>query len=420
MAIKTIDESPTIADRIVFSILTPDSNGCFFANPFKVGNVTIYFIERNFVSPNFGEYEKELVDSDLLEELTAAKEAACDDPSFENLEEVVRIQEEIRLSKEVNKFTFKDARPVAVFGDEETPAWIETDVENALITNVEEDENGDPVFGRFVLEWEPVGQREGDYFICWTWSPVVVGDELKAHSQFALEGATQINTAIPTHVTDPEKYPTLQDRYLPEMFKTTISDDDLTPQVIQGLNLSVAAGFTVLENMTNQIVDLLDANALHEGFLPFLSNLFDLKLKSEDPTRWRRQIKRAVPLFKKKGTLNGLEEAFEQAGMELKKFTRLWQVKSAYTFQEAFDVTNSNIFTLTKIAILPIEIPEVGVRLMHPIGAVRLQVPEALGNRQPRRQGSDYVYVILRAVDFNRLAALRLYHAAEIPAKAGQ
>lgn len=356
MAIKRVDESPTIADQIIFDILTPDSNDCFLGNPFKVDNVTIYFIEREFISPNFGEYDKEIFDQVLLEQLAAAQKVACDDPTVENLEAVSKIQEEVSLSKEVNTFFFKDARPVAVFGNDETPAWLSTDVENALITEITEDEDGNPQFGHFELEWNPVGQREGDYFICWTWSPVLVGDKLKAHIQFDLGGATQLTTAIPTHFTDPEKYETLQERYLPEMFKMTLTDDDLSPQVILGLNNSVAAGFTLLEDLTNQIVDLLDANALHEGFLPLLSNLFNLKLKSDDPTRWRRQIKRAVPLFKRKGTLGGLQEAFEQAGMELKKFTRLWQVLSPFTFQEAFDVVDSLEFTLSKKAILPVDL----------------------------------------------------------------
>ena len=250
MAIKTVDQNPSIADRIVFSILTPDSNGCFFDNPFKVDDVIIYFIERDFISPNFGEYDEVIISPELLEQFRVAKEAACDDPTVENLEEVSRLQEEIELSKEVNKFFFKDARPIAVFGNEEDPAWLSTDTENALITNVPEDEDGNPQFGHFALEWEPVGQREGDYFICWTWSPVVVGDKLQAHIQFDLKGATQLNTSIPTHFTDPEKYPTLQERYLPEMFKMTLTADDLTPQVMLGLNLSVSDGFVLLEDYT--------------------------------------------------------------------------------------------------------------------------------------------------------------------------
>jgi len=52
--------------------------------------------------------------------------------------------------------------------------------------------------------------------------------------------------------------------------------------------------------MANQLIDLFDANALHESLLNYLSNLFAIKLRSSDPTLWRRQIKEAIPLFKKR------------------------------------------------------------------------------------------------------------------------
>ena len=72
--------------------------------------------------------------------------------------------------------------------------------------------------------------------------------------------------------------------------------------MLQELNFSVAKGFTFLEDQTNQMGDLLDANSTHESLLGYLSRFFALDLYSSDPTLWRRQIKNAVPLFKNKGT----------------------------------------------------------------------------------------------------------------------
>jgi P2-related tail formation protein len=131
----------------------------------------------------------------------------------------------------------------------------------------------------------------------------------------------------------------------------------LTPPVIHGLNEAVADAFTFVEDIANQIFDLQNANVIPESMLPLLGNLFNLKLKSGDPTLWRKQIKTAIPLYKKKGTKRGLEEALENAGMKLDRCVLLWQVISPYTFQEQLDVTEDDqeTFELTRVAILPID-----------------------------------------------------------------
>jgi hypothetical protein len=85
-----------------------------------------------------------------------------------------------------------------------------------------------------------------------------------------LGGNTVVTTSIPSHYTNPDKYETLLERYLPEMFKMKLADDDRTPDVLEKFNKSVASGFTTLEDLANQIVDLLDANSTHEHFLPLL------------------------------------------------------------------------------------------------------------------------------------------------------
>ena len=372
MGIKRITENPTIADTIIFDILTPnevisgielDSESpnqpeCFEADPFKVDDVKIFYIERDFTGENIGETEISLPDLTLQQQLEAAKSTACDSPTEENIATLQRIKNEFDLNSKKEIIRYKDAVSVGAFGNGDTyPAWLSTDQDNAILNHIVLDSNGNTQYGHFELEWDPLGMREGDYFICWTWTPLPAGDKFSAHQFFRLGGSTQLTTSIPTHFTNPDKYSTLLDRYTPEMYKVGISNNDVTKYVIDRLNHSVADGFTVLEDLTNQIVDIIDANATHESILQLLGNTFNLKLRTNDPTLWRRQIKNAVPLFKQKGTLPGLTSALSAAGIALSKFTEMWQVVSPYTFQEAFDVEDEEDldFTLSKNAILPVD-----------------------------------------------------------------
>lgn len=212
------------------------------------------------------------------------------------------------------------------------------------------------VSATFEFLWSPVGAREGDYFICWTWTPLIAGDPLSSHIKFNLMGNTQVTTSIPSHFTDPKKYPTLLDRYLPEMYKLYIADKDLTPDVLKSLNGAIAMGFETLENLGNQIVDLQDPNTIHEAMLPYLANLFNLKLKTADPTRWRAQIGRAIPQYKAKGTKIGLQRSFELAGVRMTSLKQLWQLVSKYTWQQSFVYDGSSVdFTLDKVLIEPLD-----------------------------------------------------------------
>lgn len=291
-------------------------------------------------------------------------------PDDQSASLLASLKVEIDQSKFISNFFYKDAVPVKVFGgytDPQTgelyPAWLNPEmvpleIRSKVISDnilLPYQEDGEIVEGKFSLEWDPAGCREGDYFVCWSWMPNLAGEILSAHIGFSLEGNGSLTASIPTHITNPEKYEILMDRYLPEMFKNVLSEADVSPVVIKGLNDSVAAGFTSVENMANQIIDLLDANATHEQFLPLLSNFFNLRLKSDDPTLWRRQIKKAIPNFKKKGSVSGLKEALGDIGMKFLKLTRMWQVVSEHTYQESFEFKGSNTFELSKTAILPVD-----------------------------------------------------------------
>lgn len=353
MALKKINEQPKITDTILLEITTPDADGCFSANPYKVDKVTIYYIERDFLGTNHGEYTKIVIPDQIEADLVAAEKEACSSPTAENLAKVAKLEAELESASHQQTFYYKERTAIKTVGTEGFPAWLSSDTDNAMLTLVEEDENGDSQFGHFTYEWHPNGSiREGDYFVCWTWTPLADGESLSAHIHFKIEGDQQAVITIPSHATETDKYEILLERYLPEMYKATISDNDLTPQITDNLNQSIAKGFTFIEDMANQVIDLFDANALHESMLNYLSNLFALKLKSNDPTLWRRQIKEAIPLFKKKGTYSGLQDAFAQAGMTLNGFTQYWQIVSPYTWTETFKVTDSPTFALQKQQII--------------------------------------------------------------------
>ena len=396
--IKTvgIDTDIMISDSLRFILSTVDSNGCL-KTPYKVNKILIYFISREFTDTTVSQYSREIINPSLQAAYDLAKKLACDFPTQENIDKLQLIQSEINNSKFTSPFYFKEAIPVASFGGyvdeiigvqerltgnlqtyldsnsqvvekpgyfyELPPVWLNPDlVPPETVDQVMQDnllqvyqEDGTDVEGKFIFEWSANGLREGDYFICWNWTPNIAGDSLSSHMMFSLGGDSRMTTSIPTHYTKKDKYKILMEKYLPEMFKNFLSDSDLSPYVLQELNLSVAKGFTFVEDMANQIIDLLDANSIHEQLLPLLSNLFNLRLKSNDPTLWRRQTKKAIGNFKRKGTIAGLRSALSDAGFNLLKLTRMWQVFSKYTYQEHFSKKDiSNIFTLSKNVILPI------------------------------------------------------------------
>ena len=341
----TVNDKPRITDTVRFTLMTPDGDGCYDTSPYKVDRVVIYYVERNFLGNNFGEVDEVIQDQATLERLTAAEELACSSPTEENLTNVQRLKEELESKSQRNTIYFKEAKTVYALGTELAPAWFSASPDDSILEEVET--------GEFEFVWSPQDSaaREGNYFICWTWTPLLSGETLSAHIPFAIHGDTRAVTALPTHHTPEQKYEILLERYLPEMYKTFLCDGDLTPATIDQFNKSVADGFTFVEDYANQLIDLLDANVLHESLLSFLGNLFNLRLRSNDPTLWRRQIKEAIPVFKKKGTEDGLKDAFAQSGMSLDKVTRYYQLISKYTHMESFKVSDSPTFVLYRQSI---------------------------------------------------------------------
>ena len=348
-SLKKINDFPSISDNVLIRLMCPDSTGCLTSDPLKLNNFTIYYVNRNY-SNNSTKYNKNTYDEGIKTKLDLAIKNACINPSLDNLEKVEKLRLDYNNSLNVSTFYYSDAISVLSIGNDEEAAWDQNYTSNSLVKHITKDENDEDVFGVFEYIWQPFDMREGDYFICWTWTPNSSGSKLSDHFHFNLAGSTLLTTSIPTHFTDKTKYETLLDRYTPEMFKLKMSPKDMTPETIQELNRSVAKGFTFLEDFANQIVDLNDANSTHESFLPLLGNLFGIKLRTNDPTLWRRQIKEAVKLSKKKGTYDGLKEALLQAGISLNKYTKLWQVSSKYTYQQMFNYEGENSFSLDRIS----------------------------------------------------------------------
>ena len=368
--IKTIgiDNDITVADQIKFILSTTDSTGCLYT-PYKINKIVIYFVSRDFVDTTMSEYTKEIYSESLKNEYDKLKLEVCNSPTEENINKLNSKKIELENSRVDSSFFYKDAIPVQTIGGyvnesgELFPAWINPDlVPPESVNQVNQDnllykyeENGTVVEGKFVLELNPLGYREGDYFICWDWTPNIAGNSLSAHMMFYLGSNTKLNS-LPTHQTKENKYEILMEKYLPSMFKNFISEGDLSPYVLQELNASVDKGFTFIEDLANQIIDLLDANMIQEQLLPLLSNFFNLELKSNDPTLWRKQTKKAIQNYKQKGTIKGLRSALFDGGVNLLKINKLWQITSNYTYQDYFEVVDdSNEFILSNFVILPID-----------------------------------------------------------------
>jgi hypothetical protein len=320
MPLVEYNNDPKISDTVSIRFQTTDENDEPL-NPYQVDKVTIYFLERNRFEGNYNTFfELDDVTDDLIE------------------------------------FSYTRANPIKVYGNEGEPAWFSPDTSLALIEKLDFDEDGNSLVGQFRFEWTPELAKEGDYFVCWTWTPIVASIKLSNYLRFYLNGNTQVTTSTPSHYTVPGKYEDLLETYLPDMYKNYIAEEELTPTVIDTLHRAVAKGFSGLEDSVNQIIDLMDGNVVQDSILPYLANMFSLKLRSQKPTLWRRQIKTAVPLFKQKGTYNGLKEALDQSGIKLTNLTQYWQIASSCTYQESFKVqADQDEFTLTKTAILPID-----------------------------------------------------------------
>jgi hypothetical protein len=139
---KTIHESPTITDDILFQFNTTDSNGVL-TTPYKINHVTIYFIERGF-SGMLREYDAVQLDPALVEELTQAKQLVIDEPTQDNINYLNDIELKIANSEIVNTQYCTQATPIKVLGYEDStgqnfPAWLNPDMVSPPLSTAEKE-----------------------------------------------------------------------------------------------------------------------------------------------------------------------------------------------------------------------------------------------------------------------------------------
>jgi len=355
MAEKYYYQNPKISDTVVFDLYTPDANCCFFADPFSVVSITISFVERNFVNDYSGFTSKKIIDVDLEKEYLESKQKVCDFPDNKDYMMKLNVIEKKLLksaSSKFNKIQFDNLITVESYGSNNNPVWTPTKVDSILEKVL--DAGSNILHGHFKFKFKKDGLRDGDYFISWKWRTNVSLNTLSSNIYFKL-ASSETEYILPNNLeTRKDKYTNLLNKYLPDVYKNKLSDTDVSPEVLEKFNNACGDAFSYLENLSNKMSLLIDPNLIQEHLLAYLGNFYRLSFKSNDPIRWRRQISKAVPNFKLKGTLKGLESALGDAGISIKKYTSLFQLYSKYTWNDVFYPLNDQVdFILSKIS-LPI------------------------------------------------------------------
>lgn len=309
-------------------------------------NIKICYIEQSSVNKNLISYRGKHVNPELEKTFIELTKEVSENPSKDNILKVQEAKKILESTAVYHDFYYKDA----------TTVYEAADVSHVLQKTS---------LGNYVFQWDSNNQRPGNYFLMWSWE--VEGSTYYANKVFLLEPADSELYVNSTLDTPADKYDMLLNLYLPPIYKYKIKSTDLTPDIIKKLNSCVAKTMTSIESRANHLIDLLDPKTVNENALPLLANMFNLRLRTDDTSLWRRQIGQAVPLYKRKGTITALKESLDQIGVNLVKLTRFWQVTSNYIWKDGFCVqtqldkaskvqTGSIIGNLSKIPIGEIEV----------------------------------------------------------------
>ena len=270
MAVVKYYDRPKVTDQIEFDLFMPDANGCFNDDPFKILNIKIYFIVRDL---NGGKNNVTLVDSfdpALEKAYLEAQQIVCQNPTDVNAANAQRLKDIYDGSSINNINYFTQADIIFNQGSSMDPLWIRGGANiNSIVEKIVDSES-EIQNGYFKFIWSPNGNiREGDFYICFTYQPNLSGSSISNYIHFFIRSNIANDVANPAHVTKPEKYLKLLDVYMPSMYKQNYAKDDKSVITLTRLNEAVAKGFTELENLANQIIDIGDANATQEPLLGY-------------------------------------------------------------------------------------------------------------------------------------------------------
>lgn len=353
MTEKYYYENPKVSDTIIFDIYTPDANCCFNADPFEIVSLKIYFVERNFSTDFYTQVNANIGSPQLEKNYLEAAQNVCNDPNNLDYQNELKVTKKLLLnSANFSNIQFDNLIAIAVIGNEENPAWESSDPTKSLLYKIT-DIGSNIAFGHFGFKFKQESLREGDYFLVYNWRPNVSLQKLTSNVFFSLLPDSYKYITPANLRTDKSKYPELLNRYLPEVYKEKLSNFDLSPEVLNKFNMAVGDSFETIENLANSISGLIDYNLIPDYFLAYLGNFYRLNFYSNDTIKWRRQIAKAVPNFKMKGTEKGLKSALSDAGINLVKLTQLYQIYSKYIWTDVFYINDPSIieFELSKISL---------------------------------------------------------------------
>lgn len=384
-----IEESPTVDDSILFELntITESMNS---HDPEQLDYVKIYFVEYGKAKRSYKDTQS-FSNEKCSQELKSCRDKVLDRPNVSNINELIVAKEKALASK----FTLELKNK----GFELVHAADVKDVKKVGYS--------------FEYFWDAKGSKEGNYLLEFGWKNN--GRKHRGRQRFYLNSGKDAKTFLQMRHTPVDKYEMLLAKYTPRMYKRKIKTNDLTPEVITKLNSVVADGLTALEEMACQLITILDANVAHKNILPLLAKSLGVTLYSANPTLWRAQIKKAVPIYKHKGTLIGLKNALKFAGINLLKLTNLWQIQSQYYRQDGFVVKNTTDAVLGTLSACPLDIST--YQLFMKNDGKFVEVPGDMIDLIPPMEKTDQPMVVWRgAVDlFENDVVLIRYCTKECP-----
>jgi hypothetical protein len=350
--VKNYFENTNVNNIIQFTFLTPLADGTFNFDPYKVDTIKIYFVERNLNAVKNQSTIVQEYDLNLQRRYAEAFQKWSETQNEQDYIDAQNLKYQLDASIVSNQIYYSETDVVFKAGSDSDPIWSRYGDNTNSIINKVTDPVGIIKNGIFRFLWSPDGSvREGEFYLCYTWTPEFGSDTLSDYIHFYVGSDVKNEVTNPSNLVPANKYEQLLDVYTPEMYKLNYAKEDISVETIDNLNKSIAQGFTVLENLALQMEFLMDANVVQEPLLVYLANLFGINLRTNDPTLWRRQIKTAIPKFKRKGTLGALQHALSEANIRLLKFDQLWLTGSDFVFTESLQYTGLNSFELTRVSL---------------------------------------------------------------------